>query len=165
MTASQLDILRDVERLAGHGLSHQAIASELGLHRSRITNLLRLRKLPVEIAALVRSGKLSPSHGIALLATPARMQGDLAQLALRRKWSTTQLRVAVRRCAKGVPVAELDTGGDTDVAALAVQVSELLGSPVTIGRDGPAGWRLTISATDSDVLEGVLERLGWRSDS
>jgi ParB family chromosome partitioning protein len=62
------------------GLTHEAVASQVGKSRTSITNSLRLLQLPPTIQKLVREGRLSMGHARALLATPDRsFQEKLAQ--------------------------------------------------------------------------------------
>jgi ParB/RepB/Spo0J family partition protein len=69
--------------LAEEGLQQDQIAERVGRSRPAVTNALRLLKLPAEVIAYIRTGKLTPAHGVAILRFDGwpiheRVMGDLA---------------------------------------------------------------------------------------
>src|SRR5206468_750708 len=53
-------------------MTHEQLATRLGLDRSTITNLIRLLDLPGEVQDAVRVGQISAGHARAILAAPQR---------------------------------------------------------------------------------------------
>jgi ParB family chromosome partitioning protein len=53
-------------------MTHEQLATRLGLDRSTITNLIRLLELPPEVQEAVRVGQISAGHARAILAAPDR---------------------------------------------------------------------------------------------
>jgi ParB family chromosome partitioning protein len=79
------------------GLTHEAVASQVGKSRASITNSLRLLQLPPTIQKLVREGRLSMGHARALLATPDRaFQEKLAHRAVSEDLSVRAVEEAIR---------------------------------------------------------------------
>ena len=79
------------------GLSYREIGARLGCHKSVVSNLMRLLKLPEEILELLERGELSEAHGRALLMIKdpqARQQ--LARAAIEQGWSTRTLESRAR---------------------------------------------------------------------
>jgi ParB family chromosome partitioning protein len=52
------------------GMTHEQLATRLGLDRTTVTNLVRLLELPPEVQDAVRVGQISAGHARALLAVP-----------------------------------------------------------------------------------------------
>ena len=71
------------------GLTQEALGRKLGRNRVTIANALRLLDLPVEIQALLISGKLTAGHGRTLLA----LQGNPLQHRLARRTADEALSV------------------------------------------------------------------------
>ena len=71
------------------GLTQEALGRKLGRNRVTIANALRLLDLPVEIQALLISGKLTAGHGRTLLA----LQGNPLQHRLARRTADESLSV------------------------------------------------------------------------
>jgi len=79
------------------GLTHEAVASQVGRSRTTITNSLRLLQLPPSIQKLVHDGRLTMGHARALLGTPDRaFQEQLAQRAVRDDLSVRAVEEAIR---------------------------------------------------------------------
>jgi ParB family chromosome partitioning protein len=79
------------------GLTHEAVAAQVGRSRTSITNALRLLQLPPTIQKLVHDGRLTMGHARALLATPDRaFQEQLAQRVVREDLSVRAVEEAIR---------------------------------------------------------------------
>jgi ParB family chromosome partitioning protein len=93
------------------GLTHEAVASQVGKSRTSITNSLRLLQLPPTIQKLLREDRLSMGHARALLATPDRaFQEKLAQRAVADDLSVRAVEEEIREHegSSGTPAAEGD---------------------------------------------------------
>ena len=79
------------------GLTHDAVASQVGRSRASVTNALRLLQLPPAIQKLVHDGRLDMGHARALLGTPDRAyQEQLAKRAVDEGLSVRAVEDAVR---------------------------------------------------------------------
>jgi ParB family chromosome partitioning protein len=78
-------------------LSQADVARLVGRDRSTIANALRLLKLPLEVAEMVDTGRLSEGHARALLGLSDRSQlTKLARTAADQGWSVRDLEAKVR---------------------------------------------------------------------
>lgn len=74
--------LYDIRKEENARTTWEAVAEEVGLGRARIHDLFHLASLPVSIATLIESGRLSGSHGIALQRAQAQLgEETVIQLA------------------------------------------------------------------------------------
>jgi ParB family chromosome partitioning protein len=79
------------------GLTHEAVASQVGKSRTSITNSLRLLQLPPAIQKLVHEGRLTMGHARALLSTPDRaFQEELARRVVQDDLSVRAVEDAIR---------------------------------------------------------------------
>ena len=79
------------------GLTHEAVASQVGKSRASVTNSLRLLQLPPSIQKLVHEGRLSMGQARALLATPDRaFQEQLARRVVDEDLSVRTVEEAIR---------------------------------------------------------------------
>ncbi len=79
------------------GLTYRQLAARVGRSKSGVANLVRLLDLSQEIIELIEGGKLSRSHGEALLlAQNPQVRGALARMAVEQGWSTRTLQARAR---------------------------------------------------------------------
>lgn len=134
------------------------LARYLEIERSRVAHALRLLKLPKEVRTLVSSGQLSAGHGRALAGVGNRRRClTLARRALREGLSVRATEALVVGSGPQ-PIA----APDPDLLRLERRLSESLGCRVTL--DMQRGTLSIDYAGDLDVLDGILDRLGY-SDS
>lgn len=130
------------------------VADKVGKDRSTVANLLRLLELPEKIRAYIRSGKLSPGHGRALLAI---------------KNNSTRLAVAERIVKSSLTVRDVErlatkrkTGPARDrapeIISLESELSQILGTKVRIKTRRKKG-SIEIEFYSSDDLERILEAI------
>jgi ParB family transcriptional regulator, chromosome partitioning protein len=96
------------------GLTHDAVAAQVGRSRVTVTNALRLLQLPPSIQRLVHDDRLSMGHARALLATPDRaFQEQLAKRAVDEDLSVRVVEEAIREheTDAGDRAPERTTGG------------------------------------------------------
>jgi ParB family transcriptional regulator, chromosome partitioning protein len=172
---ARLDTARAADALMKReGLTHDELAAVLGMERSSVTNLLRLLTLDPAVQALVGEGPdmLSMGHAKLLVGLPAIQQRGFARRALDRKLPVRGLMRLIQRERHRARLARLGQGIDgaaADVADLEQRLTEHLGQSTRIELPGKTGGRrragsLVIRYSSLDELEGVLERLGFRSN-
>jgi ParB family chromosome partitioning protein len=145
-------------------LTHAQAAGAVGRSRAAVSNLLRLLELPPAIRALLEARRLEMGHARALLTLSPELASKLASDAAEHGWSVREVEHRAQQFAAGkVPTAKKPGGGkarpQADIASLETELSESLGTRVSVvhGRGGKG--RLVIHYSDLDTLDGVLERL------
>ncbi len=152
------------------GASHEALGERIGMDRSTIANFIRLTDLEVEIAALIRAGKLSAGHGKALLGAPAgAARVRLAKEAAERAYSVRRVEAEAKRLGEGgvkdkSPKDKFLSPRQAVLADIEKRISQSLGTRVAIRTD-PTGKRgqIAIEFFDLDQFDGLLSRLGVAS--
>ena len=91
------------------GLTQEQVAERVGKERTLITTTMRLLRLPNDIQRHIVEGKLSLSHGRALLMSEdPKIQREVAQIAVDKELSVRETERAIKR-----------TAGASDKAAVA----------------------------------------------
>lgn len=138
---------------------HDEIAAVVGKSRSKITNLLRLLTLSSQVQVMIMTGELSEGHGKVLASAPSHKQFELARDCVISGWSVRRLEDFIKK--QSQPVTAIQACDDIHVQVLEERASEQLGAPVKLEHDEKqrTGW-LKIKYYNSDILAGILERLG-----
>lgn len=140
------------------------LAARTGLSRSYISHALRLLELPDAIRQLIRSGQLHVGHAKLLVTIKDRReQWALARTIIDDGLSVraTAERARAVRAGLALPAAAVDPEPDPDVVRLERAVTDVIGCHTRI--DAEAGRLVIDYGGDLEVLEGVLERLGYRA--
>ena len=145
-------------------LTHAAAAEAVGRSRAAVSNLLRLLELPAEIRALVQGGQIEMGHARALLPLAAPMAISLAKQAADEGWSVRQVEHRVQQLASGKVAtppkkASKAKPQQADIASLERELSDTLGSKVSVLNGRGNKGKLVIHYASLDALDGVLERL------
>jgi ParB family chromosome partitioning protein len=142
-----------------HGLSHEEIASRLGLDRTTVTNTLRLLRLPPEVQELISEGKISAGHARAVLGLPESVQGEVALAIVKHGWSVREVENRVAASSRepalppgARPVPQLDA----NVRAAVLEMERTLGTRVKIRGDGKCG-KIEISYYSVEDLNRIYE--------
>jgi len=152
-------------------LTHAQAADAVGRSRAAVSNLLRLLELPVEIRVLLETKSLEMGHARALLTLAPQAAIALARQAADNGWSVREVEHRAQLLAAGkvmgagnAKAKPVKAKPQADIAALERDLSESLGTQVSIlhGRAGKG--RLVIHYSDLDSLDGVLERLRAKAD-
>jgi len=141
------------------GLSHEAIADQVGKSRSTITNALRLLQLPEAVQQAVVDGLASEGHARALLALPtAEAQTAALSTVVGRGLNVRQTEELVRSLSGKRTKKRRPPRASPEERALEAELRESLGTRVTL-RSGARGGTLTIHFYSSEELEALVERL------
>lgn len=135
------------------GLTQEQIAKRVGKSRPDVTNTLRLLKLEDEVKELINQGKISGSHGRALVGLEREEQLRFARRIVTKGLSVRSVEEAVS--AKG---RKRDKKAQSAIRLKEAEevLSSLLGSPVVVKRQGEKG-SITISFYGMEDLERVVE--------
>jgi ParB family chromosome partitioning protein len=148
-----------VQRLISEfGMTHEAAAAAVGRSRSGVTNLLRLLALPKPVQDLMLHGKLDMGHGRALLPLPGSRQIELANLIVAKSYSVRQAEQLVRH-ELSPPKKRPVPAYDRDVAALEDELSDHLGTRVSIQAKPKGRGRLAIDYGSLDQLDILIAKL------
>ena len=161
-----LEEAQSLQRLINEfSLTHAEAAEAVGRSRAAVSNLLRLLELPPAIRALLEARRLEMGHARALLTLSPDLASKLASDAAEQGWSVREVEHRAQQFAAGkVPVTgkkakPMKAAPQPDIASLETELSESLGTRVTIAHGRGGKGKLIIQYTDLDTLDGVLERL------
>ncbi len=142
------------------GLTHEAVARQVGKSRVAVSNALRLLDLAPETRAAIVEGRITEGHGRALAAiTIPELQRAALAVVLERQLSVRQTEELVRRKRDDAPTTHR-TGLSNDLADLEAQLRGVLATRVGIVRTRRGG-RLVIdfySDEELDRLYAIITR-------
>jgi ParB family chromosome partitioning protein len=142
------------------GLSHEAVARQVGKSRVAVSNALRLLDLAPETRQAIVDGRISEGHGRALAAlTIPELQRAVLQVVLERHLSVRQTEELVRR-KRELGQARQRQPLSEDLADLEAQLRGILATKVGIVRTRRGG-RLVIdfySDEELDRLYSIITR-------
>jgi ParB family transcriptional regulator, chromosome partitioning protein len=143
------------------GLTHEAVARQVGKSRVAVSNALRLLDLAPETRAAIVEGRISEGHGRALAAiTIPELQRAVLAVVLERGLSVRQTEELVRRKRDEEPAARERQRLSHDLQDLEAQLRGVLATKVGIVRTRRGG-RLVIdfySDEELDRLYAIITR-------
>jgi ParB family chromosome partitioning protein len=146
-------------------LTHEQLGRRIGKSREYVSNYLRLLNLAPEVGALVNEGHLHLGHAKVIAGLPMREHVATADEVIRLKLTVRQLerRVAQRRRAATGSKPGFRPAKSGDIALLERELSDQIGYPVSVSSDRGGEGELRIRFHSLEELDGLLERLGYRS--
>jgi ParB family chromosome partitioning protein len=134
------------------GLTHEAVARQIGKSRVAVSNALRLLDLAPETREAIAEGRISEGHGRALAAiTIPALQRAVLQVVLERGLTVRQTEELVRRKRDEAPTRERASLSH-DLADLEAQLRGVLATKVGIVRTRRGG-RLVIDFYSDEELD------------
>jgi ParB family chromosome partitioning protein len=141
-------------------MTHDAAAQAVGRSRSAVTNLLRLLNLSKAVQDLLMQGKIEMGHARALLAVSGSRQAELAHQIISRGMSVREAEQLVGQAeVTSRKTSRKQQRKDRDLLALEEELSEILGTAVTVKTIRGGRGKLTIDYASLDQLETVLQKL------
>ena len=141
-------------------MTHDAAAQAVGRSRSAVTNLLRLLNLSKAVQDLLMQGKIEMGHARALLAVSGSRQAELAHQIISRGMSVREAEQLVGQAeVTSRKTSRKQQRKDRDLLALEEELSEILGTAVTVKTIRGGRGKLTIDYASLDQLENVLQKL------
>lgn len=158
---SPLEHARGLARLSEEfDMTHDAIAESVGRSRSAVTNMLRLLELCDEVKKLLETRQLEMGHARALLTLSEQQQRWAAQQITKSGLSVRATEALVRRLQKAKNVFKpRQDRADPDVRLLETELSDDLGTAVTIQQQKKGKGTLRIAYSSLDQLDGILARI------
>ena len=160
---------RAIQAEVEQGLSITAAGRVFGLSRTEASHRLRLLRLTPSVWARVATGTLDPGKARALVGMAERDQIDLAQRIAREDLNTRQVEALAKACKQGDRHPQASPGipppapaKDPNLVRLENDLAEFFGTRVTLAYEGGRG-QLVIDFVNLEILEGVLEKIGYRS--
>ncbi len=142
------------ELISRFGRTQEDVAREIGKSRSHVANTVRLLRLPDQVKAWIREGKLTAGHARTLLgeADPQARARELIEGAM------TVRQAEQRSGAKKKPGGK--AAKDPNIADLESSISNKLGLSVQIIHKGDKGGEMRISYKTLEQLDELTRRLG-----
>ncbi len=143
-------------------LTHDEAAKAVSRSRSAVSNLLRLLELAKPVQDMVMEQKLDMGHGRALLPLGKAKQVELAHQIVHKNLSVRDAERLVK--AALAPVKNKKAGGaaglsnNADTRRLETDLSDKLGTTVTIKVDKKNNGTVTIAFMGFEHLDGILTR-------
>ena len=143
-------------------LTHQSLAESVGRSRTAVSNALRLLNLSSAVQKFLLEGKIDMGHARALLPLDPRRQLELAQKIVDNQLSVRETESLVNEIlhpAAPIGPARKKRVPDRDVARLAEELSEQLGTNVEIKTGQKGAGKLILNYSSNEHLETLLARL------
>jgi ParB family chromosome partitioning protein len=140
-------------------LTQQEAADAVGKSRTTVTNLLRLMSLNVDVRKSLERGALEMGHARALLALPGEKQAEAAKSVVSKGLSVRQTEALVRRLLSQKGKKSPGDKIDPDIRHLQDNLSEKLGTQVTIQHSAKGKGKLILNYNSLEQLEGILDHI------
>ena len=137
-------------------MTHQSAAEAVGRSRSAVTNLLRLLSLAPPVQEMLMQGRIDMGHARSLLPLGLSNQVEAAHEVINKQMSVREAERLVQRMTK--PQAKHEPKTDRDIERLQEELSDRLGSAVTI-KPGKAGkGKLVIEYSSHEELDNIIQK-------
>jgi ParB family chromosome partitioning protein len=147
------------------GLTQEQVAERVGKERTLITTTMRLLRLPDDVQRYIIEGKLSLSHGRALLMSEdAKAQRAVAQLAIDKELSVRDTERAIKKSTgasdKAAEAKRSIKLKDANMRAAETKLTRYLSTNVKINPSGKGkGGKIEIEYYGPDDLTRVFDLL------
>jgi ParB family chromosome partitioning protein len=138
-------------------MTHQQAAEAVGRSRAAVSNLLRLLQLAPQAQEMLLQARIEMGHARAMLALSKQKQAEMAALIETRSLSVRETEALVRRWLDPLPAKK--SSPDRDVLRLQEELSERLGTTVTLRQESKSRGKLVIHYSSLDQLDSILARL------
>ena len=144
-------------------LTQEEVAAKVGKNRATVANALRLIKLPPEVQAHVRDGRLSSGHAKAILGLKnAKDQVAAAKRVLKKELSVRQTEDWVASLGQAAP-GKTKGGANAHILDLEATLRDRLSTKVALRyRKGKGS--VDIKFFNDEDLQRILEALGIQAD-
>ena len=139
-------------------MTHEQAADAVGRSRSATTNLLRLLKLARPVQEMLMEGALEMGHARALLALDGARQIEAGTRVAAKGLSVRETEALVQKLVRG-PAPRPAARVDRDVQRLEEEVSERLGTTVSIAPGRKGSGKIVVHYSSLDHLEQLLKKL------
>jgi len=154
------------------GLSQSAVAMQLGLDRSTVANLLRLRDADPALREALATGLVTQGHAKALLGvTDIKRRSELLAACVREGWSVREVERRVQSIDREPSASTGSTPGSptprsAHVVDLEKRLATHLGTKVGINLARQKGrGKVVIEFYSLQQFDGLLEKLGFDANA
>lgn len=139
-------------------LTQEEAAKAVGRSRPAVANLLRLLELAKPVQDMVMEAKLDMGHARALLSLAKAKQVELAHQVVHKNLSVRDAERLVKQASAAPKATKTALSNNADVRRLETDLSDKLGTRVTIKLDKKNNGSVTINFMGYEHLDGILER-------
>ena len=156
-----LEHARGLSRLSEEfDMTHDNIAESVGRSRSAVTNMLRLLELTDEVKHLLENRQLEMGHARALLTLSEQQQKWAAGQIIKSGLSVRGAEALARRLQNVKTTLKSGQGrADPNIKLLETELSEQLGTAVTVQQQKQGKGTLRIAYSSLAQLDGILARI------
>ncbi len=141
-------------------LTQNEVAEAVGKSRTTVTNLLRLLNLTDEVRTMLEHGDLEMGHGRAMLTLKPTQQIQVARQVESKSLSVRQTEALVRKLqAEAEKAPKPEVKKDRDVSVLENELSEKLGTEVSVDYNTKGKGKLIIRYNSLAELDGILTHI------
>jgi ParB family chromosome partitioning protein len=149
-------------------LTQELVATKVGKSRAVVANALRLLKLPAEVQAYVRDGRISVGHAKVILGLAGEpLQKLAAERIIKESLNVRQTEELVGQLQNQSPTTKRTKGAapikDLHVASIENRIRERVGTKVNL-RYAKGKGAVEIRFFSDDELERILSLLGVKAD-
>tara|TARA_Y100000589_G_scaffold332344_1_gene392076 strand:+ start:48093 stop:48980 length:888 start_codon:yes stop_codon:yes gene_type:complete len=157
-----IEVALSYQRLVDEcSLTQEELSKRVGKKRSTVANYLRLLKLPPEIQAAIRDGKLSMGHARALISVPeTKKQLQYFRLILAKGLSVRQTEELVKGGVEQKVKKKQSTPLSFTQQKIKDDLSDMLQAPVKIQKSANGKGKIVIEYKSDEQLERIAEILG-----
>lgn len=148
-------------------MTQELVATKVGKSRAVVANALRLLRLPTDVQAYVRDGRLSVGHAKVILGLDSEeLQKMAAERVIRESLNVRQTEVLILGLETGKPATKITTkpiNKDSHVTSLEGRIRERVGTKVNLRYSKGKG-SVQIAFFSDDELERILQILGVKPE-
>jgi ParB family chromosome partitioning protein len=144
-------------------LKHDELGDRVGKDRSTVNNYLRLLRLPDEIQAGIKTGKISMGHARAMInMDDVADQLELFHQIMEENLSVRAVETLVKDKKNGTKsaISKLGTDWDPEIDKITEQFHNKLKTPVHLKNSPTGKGKIIISYKNRDELERILKMMG-----
>ncbi len=156
-----IEIALSISRLVEEcGLTQEALAHQVGIKRSTISNYLRLLNLPDAIQFALKSGVITMGHAKAIAGADPSKQIAIMKRCVDKALSVRQTEELVRamQVPQAVKVAPLETEYPDSYLRLVEQLEGYFSQNISIKRAKSGGGKITIDFKDDQEIDTFISR-------
>jgi len=148
-------------------LTQELVATKVGKSRAVIANALRLLKLPGDVQAYVRDGRISVGHAKVILGLTTDLQKLAAERVIKENLNVRQTEELVAQMQTQSPAAKRTKGAppakDMHVTSIENRIRERVGTKVNL-RYAKGKGAVEIRFFSDEDLERILGIMGVKAD-
>ncbi len=155
-----LEEAQGIKRLIDEfAMTHEKAAEAVGRSRVAVSNLLRLLSLSQPVQGMLMQGKLDMGHARALIGLDPAEQIMLANKIVAQNLSVREVENLAKRQLSPAKAPRPATNQNRDIEALQENLSDRLGTSVSISPKASGAGMLKISYSNLDQLDGIIQKL------